>query len=101
MRLGIGCVVVDTVTRLRANLHAELMAELGADGPDSEPLYATSYRPARVDGRTLLEVSGETLRVGGPLPELPLFLKHGPGVGFDLAGTYAGTAADLRLTAAG
>ena len=101
LRLGIGCAVVDTVTRLRANLHAELMAELGADGPPLGPLYATSYRPARVDGRTTLEVFGETLRVGGPLPELPLFLKHGPCVGVDLPGTYAETAADLRLTAAG
>ena len=101
LRLGIGCVVVDTVTRLRADLHAELLARLAVDGPDLGPLHAASYRPALVDGRTVLAIFGEPLRVGGPLPVVPLYLKNGPCVAVDLPATYVETGEELRLPAAG
>lgn len=74
LQKGIGVVIVDVVTNRNANLHEELMDRLGEPtdlgGGD---LYAAAYRP--LSGQ--LTAWYEPLRVGDPIPEMPLWVYGG------------------------
>jgi hypothetical protein len=87
----VAVVVVDVVTTLRANLHADLMAALG--GPTGLPadagLYAAAYRPIVRNGNQQIEVWPHRLAVGEPMPTVPLALNAGLCVPLDLEATYA------------
>ncbi len=99
LRRGCGLVVVDSVTTRRADLHAELLAALGAwtERSISMPMSAVSYRPAEVDGEGRLLVWPTTLQVGQVLPTLPLWLAPEAYVPLDLESSYAATCDDLRI----
>ena len=88
LREARGLVVIDIVTARRANLHHELLTRLGQSMSGPGTIYTASYGPAARDDLTVLDIWLETLSIGGPLPSMPLFLKHGPCVQVDLAGTY-------------
>ncbi len=99
LREGVGLVVIDIVTRLRSNLHAELIRRLDQAhaGRFDAPLYAVAYHPVVRDEEPILRIWHEPLTVGGPLPVMPLPLKQGPLVAIDLPSTYRETCRDLRI----
>lgn len=100
---GCGVVVVDVVTTRRADLHADLLAALGAGptGPVVGPLSAVSYRAigSEADGRLLAWPSA--LEIGRPLPTVPLWLGAGPAVPLDLEASHQAACDDLRIRRAG
>ena len=99
---GAGLVVVDIVTRLRANLHAELLARHGEVSPTLPSLYAAAYHPRRGSDadHSRLAVWIDSLTVGAALATVPLFLRVGPMMPIDLETTYARTCRDLRIPSA-
>ena len=102
---GCGLVVVDAVTTRRADLHAELLAALGAD-PGPEPatppgLSAVSYRAVGRDEAGSLQAWPEPLEVGRPLPTLPLWLATDLAVPLDLDASHSAACDDLRIRHAG
>ena len=91
----VGLAIVDIVTQDHADLHAELMEQLGAPGKsDPTDLYAASYRPVEVDNAPSLEIWHETLSLGKPLPTLPLWLRGSICLPLDLDATYTRTCAN-------
>jgi hypothetical protein len=68
-------------------IHAALAAELGGppfSPPAGQPLTVASYEAARPGGNAYVD----TLAVGDPLPEAPLFLEPGGYVQVPLEATY-------------
>lgn len=76
---GIGLIIADIVTGRSANLH-DAMAEVLGGGvppfPGAAPLYAAAYRPFRRGEEERVAVWPAALRVGEPLPVLPLWLRE-------------------------
>lgn len=96
LQAGVGLVLVDVVTERSADLHAELLARLGAGGTAGGPLYATAYRP--VDrGGPALDVWAEVVRLGEPLPTLPLWLRGGLCLPVELEDAYERTCREQRV----
>ena len=89
---GVGVVIIDIVTSRHANLHNELVALLRQPPtyhmPDSDTLYAVSYRPATRDDRNEIDLWPHALTLGQALPTLPLALKGAGAVPLDLEATY-------------
>lgn len=99
LRDGIGLMVVDVVTNRLANLHADLLRRIGEpNGIEHGQLSVTTYHPTGRDEQPVLDIWYRNLEIGQPLPEMPLFLKHGPCLQVDLAETYQQTCEQLRLT---
>lgn len=101
LQQGIGLVVIDVVTELRANLHDELITVL----QQSEQfrfsleslLYTVAYRPARRQERDEIDIWSAPLAVGQPLPTMPLALRGGPTLPLDLEITYSEARQGSRL----
>ena len=95
LKLGVGVLVVDVVTKRKADLHAELMERInpGAMAAPVRSLAATSYRP----NPDHLESWQQPLSLGEALPTMPLWLKTGPCVPVDLDATYQQVRRDLRI----
>lgn len=106
LRHGRGLVVVDAVTTRRADLHADLLAALGA-GPAvaqllavPESLAAISYHPvAPQQGEGELLAWPAELQIGQPLPTVPLWLAADLAVPLDLESSHATACQDLRIPA--
>jgi hypothetical protein len=102
---GCGVVVVDVVTTRRADLHANLLAFLGADtGPSTLPsaaLSAVSYRAVGRDEEGQLLAWPSTLEVGQPLPTVPLWVGADLAVPLDLEASHTAACVDLRIRQAG
>lgn len=95
LKVGIGVLVVDVVTKRWADLHAELIgrldhAELVAP---IRSLAATSYRPSPGE----LAIWRELLAVGSRLPTMPLWLRTGACLAVDLDTTYLQVCRMLKL----
>jgi hypothetical protein len=103
LQQGAGLLIVDIVTQRCANLHHDLLARVSPDGRAGAEadLYAAAYRPFGRDGQPTLEVWYEVLRIGGPLPALPLWLRGGFHLPIDLEATYERTCQKLRIPAHG
>ncbi len=86
---GVGLVVVDIVTDRAAELHADLLYLLDADGPPLGNLFAASYRTVSMAESRELEYWPEVLVVGAALPTLPLWIAPDVYVPLDLEQTYA------------
>lgn len=98
LRDGIGLMVVDIVTNRLANLHSDLLHRIGeSNGNGHGKLYVASYHPTGRDEQPVLDIWHQLLEIGTPLPEMPLFLKHGPCLQIDLSETYLQTCQQLRL----
>jgi hypothetical protein len=70
---------VDIVTQRRANLHdqvARLIVGNAPRFPGTPSIYAAAYRPFRRGDDAKVSIWPITLRVGEPLPELPLWLRE-------------------------
>ena len=96
------CVVlVDVVTTRHFNLYAELLALIGQTDPnlgsESPDLYAVSCRLARTGEAWLLEGWAHVLRLGQPLPTLPLWLAENLAVPLELEASYEETCRILRI----
>jgi hypothetical protein len=80
----------------------ELMSVIGhADptlGAPPPHLYAASFRWTRQAKRTVLEAWSHVLKLGEPLPTLPLWLSHDLGVLLDLEQSYEQACADLWIS---
>ena len=101
LQQGIGLVVVDVVTERQTNLHNELVRCLQQPAqfelPATTLLYTTAYQPQRTEEGDQIKLWLEQVKLGQPLPTMPLALR---GVGFvpvDLEGTYRRTCEDSRL----
>jgi hypothetical protein len=98
---GVSLAIVDTVTTRRFNLYHELMELLEESQPDSEletsPLYAVSFRPVERDAKYEIDIWGQPLRVGEPLPTLPLRLTGDTFVPVELEPTYSETLRRRRI----
>ncbi len=91
LQQGVGVIVVDIVTNRQGNLHNELVA-MTVCAPEfrmpQHSLYAVAYRPIRRPDSELIDVWTTLLRVGEPLPELPLALDRGICVPLDFELPY-------------
>ncbi len=97
---GVGLTVVDAVTTRTENLHVELLALLGladASAGAPEPLHASAYRVRTSMAAAQLEAWPQTLRLGEPLPTLPLWLAPDVSLPLDLEESYATTCESLRI----
>lgn len=97
----VSVVVVDVVTNRQENLHADLvdLLELGeeAKAAAASDLYAVAYRAVKPDGPPRLEMWPQALRVGEPLPTLPLWIGPELAVPLDLEASYVKACESLRL----
>jgi hypothetical protein len=100
---GCGVVIVDMVTTRRADLHADLLAALGAGATAAAPagLSAVSYRAVGRDEEGQLLAWPAVLEVGRPLPTVPLWLGADLAVPLDLEVSHAAACADLRIRQVG
>lgn len=94
---GIGVMLIDAVTTLRANLHAELLQRIGIESEATGALYAASYRPKRRGDETELDIWYESLTLGRPIPSMPLALRGGPSFEVDLETPYLEACEELRI----
>ena len=101
LQQGIGLVVIDVVTERHTNLHNELIHSLQQPDdftlPATALLYTTSYRPRRRESGDHIELWLEALKLGQPLPTMPLALLGVRAIPVDLEGTYQRTCEDSRL----
>lgn len=101
LREQICVVLVDVVTSRTANLHAELIRDLGTlhEVPpmDAGALYATVYCNATSGSRWQLDVWSYELTVGSVMPTVPLWIAHATSVPIDLEATFNETRRLLRM----
>jgi hypothetical protein len=100
LRHGRGLVVVDVVTTRRADLHADLLAALGADPEDAQPrpLAAIAYKSIAADHDGKLLAWPVELQIGQPLPTLPLWLAGDLSVPLNLESSHTAACADIRIS---
>lgn len=101
LQLGIGLILVDTITNRHANLHNELLDRLA--GPrvkrmEDTPIYVSSWRPDGFEAVESLDLWPYPLAVGQPIPPVPLPLKNGPEIMIDLETTYMQALDDHNLS---
>ncbi|MDY3559796.1 DUF4058 family protein [Gemmata sp. JC673] len=98
---GVGLVVIDIVTSRHWNLHNELVRIAKHDDkflmPDDPWTYVTAYRPVSRKKKDLIDLWPWPLKVGEPLPAVPLALKSYGCVKLELEATYAEACARLRI----
>ena len=99
LRLGCGVVVVDAVTTRRADLHADLLAALGAEATPAAPaaLSAVSYRAVGRDEEGRLLAWPSSMGVGQALPTVPLWVGADLAVPLDLEASHTAACVDLRI----
>jgi hypothetical protein len=104
---GVSLMIVDVVNRRSGNFHAELVRTLSPQSPlaelaDADQLYAVAYRVAAAnpDGLPQIESWPIELRVGLPLPTLPLWIDSDLAVPVHLEQTYQASCATLRIKVA-
>lgn len=92
-------VIVDTVTSYSSNLYAELASRLGAKPPSiaGASIYAVACRTRPGRHGVCVDTWEHQLRIGSPLPTLPLFLSERFKVPLELEATYEDTCRGLRI----
>lgn len=100
LRQGIGLVIIDVVTKRKANLHNELLNRitegasiLGAD------LYATSYRVIERNGQPSIDIWQEIINIGNSLPTIPFWLRGNNCLPLELDSIYERTCKEQRIYA--
>jgi hypothetical protein len=98
---GVSVVLIDIVTDRRANLHNETMRLINApqevDFSADVNLYAATYRPVLREERSEIDLWKAILKVGQPLPVLPLRLTGDLFVPVDFEAPYMETCRRRRL----
>ena len=101
LRRSVSVIVIDIVTERSANFHAEIMSALERieesiwESPTQ--LYAVSYRSVLGAEQSRLEAWPHVLRLGAPLPELPMWLEVDLCVPLRLEESYTITCGSLRM----
>jgi len=103
LQRGCGLVIVDVVTTRRADLHADLLAAVGAEpiAALTGALSAVAYRAVDRSGEGQLQAWPVALEVGAPLPTVPLWLGADKAVPLDLEASHTAACQDLRIRQAG
>jgi Protein of unknown function (DUF4058) len=95
---GVGLVIIDIITNRRANLHDQIMRQLGQYPafafPSDTHLYTVSYEPLRSDQGGQVDIWPQSLALGQALPTVPLPLRGHGCIPLELEPTY--TEARLR-----
>ena len=103
LQQGVTVVIVDVVTSRRPNLYQALAefleVSLAARTAAASRLYAVACRTTRHRKQARLEVWPALLRVGAPLPVLPLWLTREVAVPLDLEASYNFTCDSLSIPA--
>lgn len=98
---GVSVAIVDLVTEKHFNLYAELLELIGHSDPSFEPeppaIYAAECRWIPRGHKHVLETWSHVLRLGQPLPTLPLWLAENFAVPLELESTYEETCRILRI----
>jgi hypothetical protein len=93
--------IIDLVTTRNFNLYRDLLELIGQKDPSLEPepppLYAVACRGTKQNGTWLLETWAHTLKLGQPLPTLPLWLADNLAVPLELEESYEETCRALRI----
>ena len=98
LQKGVSVITVDIVTNRSANLHRETlrMIDPTANQEVSE-LCAVAYRPVVREDRPEIDLWYEPLKLGEPLPTLPLRLTGDTFVPVDLEASYSEACARRRI----
>ena len=100
LKAHVSLMLIDIVTKRRANLFKELMEYLEIRDPSAircnGAFIAARCLPRGSNGHAKVDVWPEELRVGGVLPKLPLWLRDDLAVPLELESTYEETCGDLR-----
>ncbi len=104
LKHGVGLVIVDIVTARTANLHQELFEVLEAKTrrpawQSPTGLYAVGYRAATFRKSPRVQAWPKPLRLGEPLPVMPLWLRADLCVPVRLEESYLTTCRSLRISA--
>jgi hypothetical protein len=97
---GVSLIVIDIVTGRQANLHHDILALLPSAGRPLLPkqsLYAIAHCPHRCNGEELIDLWASPLKVGGPLPALPLAITAKLVLPIDFEVAYTDARARRRL----
>jgi hypothetical protein len=98
---GISLIIIDIVTKRRANLHNETMRLMEAAAelelPADMNLYAVAYRPVLRQDRQEIDLWTAPCTVGQPLPTMPLRLTGDLFVPVDFETSYQETCRRRRL----
>jgi hypothetical protein len=101
LQSGVSVIIIDVVTERSGNLTAELLqllnAPLVAPGQGAHDLYATAHRTVPSHDGLRLETWAHALRVGDPLPTLPLWLEADLALPLDLESAYQAACVARRL----
>lgn len=100
LQMGIGLVIVDTITNHHANFQNELLgltSRRRLTRLADTPTYVASYRPYGFGSVESLDVWPYPIVVGQPVPGVPLPLKDGPELMLDFESTYMQALADQNL----
>jgi Protein of unknown function (DUF4058) len=97
--------IVDLVTIRESNLYAELLDLIGVNDPalgnSPPPIYAVACRATKPDAKPSTNWQLETwfheMKVGQPLPTLPLWVTDDFAVPIELEATYEETCKGLRI----
>lgn len=92
--------IVDLVTTRHFNLYTDLLELMGKKDPafaELPPVYAATCRGRKVGRKPRFESWAYPLRVGQPLPTLPLWLTEDLAVSVDLEASYEETCRVLRI----
>lgn len=97
---GISVVVVDIVTNRKGNFHHELVRTLARKemGKAAERAYAVSYRTVEKKRKIRLEAWPYELKIGKPLPTVPLWIASDLVLPLQLEQSYRKTCKGLRIT---
>jgi hypothetical protein len=97
----VSVVIVDIVTSQRFNLFDELLRRTELQFPatiaEQVPIYATACRAFRKDRSWRLESWLTDVKLGQPLPTLPLWIAENCAIPLDLEATYEETCRVLRI----
>jgi hypothetical protein len=96
----VNVVIVDMVTSRHANLHRELLTQLGqtANGGDDD-IYCVAYRNRKEQRKWRLDFWPFALTMASPLPTAPLWLATDLSIPLDLEKSYEETCQVLRIGA--
>ncbi len=101
LRRGVSVSIVDIVTARHVNLYSELLRLVGQSDPlmGAEPpaTYAAACRWVERGRKRVLETWAYILRVGQPLPTLPLWLAEDFSVPLELETPYEETCRTFRI----
>jgi hypothetical protein len=101
LQKGVAVSIIDLVTTRQFNLYSELLSFIEITDPtlgDPPPhLYAAAARWTRRARKTILEAWSHELKIGQPLPILPLWLSHTLSIPLHLETSYEHACNDLWI----